>query len=354
MKQRILISVILAMTLLLSGCIINEPGISNITNYPIKNWGIDSIHFSYNWISLTDVDFIDSKTGYILGSNGYLLKTTDSIQSWKISNIDSTGVMTSSMSFINASTGYIYGTWNILNGDFYGILFKTIDGGNHWTKQIYPTAYHLLSMKFFDETHGIALNWTNSGSYIVTTDNGGISWETSAVELDPSVNHLFYLGAICYANGKNQTILKSVDRGKTWSIIKTPPSSMNSIDGFYFLNENLGFLNLREKKYKTSNGGNNWIEISQSFPGFRTPYSPNEDFHFCSSAEGIMIRDSIAYTGGDFPSFIGSTVYTTTDGGNKWIKSDFLKHFWFGSIDFVTNDFAYCISNNYIYKLQKK
>ena len=209
-------------------------------------------------------------------------------------------------------------------------------------------------MKFFDENHGIALNWVNSGAYIVTTDNGGLSWEVGTVELDPSANQLFYLGDICYANGKNQKILKSMDHGKTWSTINTPATSLNFIYGFYFINENLGFLNLGEQKYKTTDGGNNWTEINTTFLAFRTPCSPFEYFHINTQNAGIAIQDSMAYTGGDFESFIGSTVYTTKDGGNNWIKHDFLKNFSFGDIVYISTDLAYCISNKYIYKIHLK
>ena len=48
--------------------------------------------------------------------------------------------------------------------------------------------------------------------------------------------------------------------------------------------------------------------------------------------------DSSAYTGGDFPSFIGTYVYTTTDGGNNWLRSDFLKQFSFGAVVYVSDN----------------
>jgi Sortilin, neurotensin receptor 3,/Photosynthesis system II assembly factor YCF48 len=327
---------------------------SKILNIKIQGWEIDSTVFIYNWISPTDVDFLNTKTGYIVGLTGYLLKTTDSGKSWIKSYIetDSIGVMPSSISFINDSTGYIYGTWNVLNGDFYGILYKTIDGGNRWTKQYYSTAYHLLSMKFFDSMNGIALNWVNSGSQVLTTDNGGSNWEVANIELNPFTERLFFSGEICYAAGTNQKILKSADHGKTWSAVNTPVNSSDG--GFYFRDENFGFLNCEDKKYKTTDGGNSWKEINFPFTGFITPYSPCEHFHFCNDNDGILIVDSIAQLGGDFPSFIGTYVYITKNGGNNWIRSDFFKKFSFGLVNYVSDSLAYCISNKYIYKLQKK
>jgi photosystem II stability/assembly factor-like uncharacterized protein len=334
-----------------SGCIKDN---TDNFNTKIRGWEIDSIDFSYNWISPADAVFLNSKIGYIVGSNGDLIKTTDSGQSWTKSIIDSTGVMTSSMSFINDTTGFIYGTWNILNGDYYGILYKTTNGGKNWVKQLYSTAYHLLFMKFFDTFHGIALNWTSPGPTIVTTADGGLSWNVGSVELDPSTFRLFYLGEICYVTGKDNKILKSSDHGSSWSTINTPKSSSGFIYGYYYLDKDFAFLNMGDKKYKTTDGGIFWNELTKPFPGFNTPGSNFGDFHFCNKNEGIFIKDSIAYTGGDFPSFIGTYVYTTTDGGNQWIRSTFLKNFSFGNVVFISDNTAYCISNKYIYKLQKR
>lgn len=354
-KSKIIIVLLtIIMIISFSNCKKDNVNTSDISNIEIEGWKIDSIGFSYNWISPTDGIFLDSKTGYIVGTNGYFIKTTDSASFWTISNIDSTGIMTSSMSFINDTTGFIYGTWNILNGNFYGQLFKTTDGGNHWTKQHYDSAYNFHSLRFFDINHGIALNWINSGSYVLITDNGGLSWETVNLNLDPSINRLFFLGDICYATGTNLKIYKSTDYGKTWNTINVPTSSGIYIYGFYFINENIGFLDLGEKKYKTIDGGLNWSLISLPFSRIMISTPPNEYFHFCNQNEGIAVVDSFAFTGGDFVSFIGENVYTTTNGGGNWVKSSFLKHFSFGRIIFVSNNLAYCISNKYIYKLQKK
>jgi photosystem II stability/assembly factor-like uncharacterized protein len=357
MKSRIIFLLMTSiMAFIMSSCKKDIIENSNISKIKIEGWEIDSIDFNYNWIYPTDVDFLNSKTGYILGTNGDLLKTTDYAKSWLKFYIetDSSGIKTSSISFINDSTGYIYGNWRVLNGDLYGILYKTIDGGNHWAKQYYDSAYKLFSMKFFDAMNGIALNRENSGSYVMTTANGGLTWETANLDLNPEIIRLLFSGEICYAAGTNQRIFKSVDHGYSWSTINAPQTSFNFLHGFYFKDENNGFVDCVDKKYKTTDGGNTWQEINFSFNGFTTPYSPFEDFHFCNSSDGILMVDSIAYTGGDFPSFIGKYAYTTTNGGYTWIRSDFLKQFLFGAVVFVSDNLAYCISNKYIFTLQKK
>ncbi|MCX6301715.1 MAG: hypothetical protein NTW82_06000 [Bacteroidia bacterium] len=355
MKYRIYFLLIITfITTTLSNCIKDE---YDFPNDIIKGWQLDSIDFNYRWLYPEDVDFIDSKTGYIIGSNGYLLKTTDYARSWEQSDIekDSLGVTTTTLSFINDSTGFIYGIGNVLNGDYYGTLYKTVDGGKHWTKRHYTTAYRLYSMKFFDSLYATAINYDNSGAHLMRTSDGGESWwADNNLELNQSFKGLFYLGGLSYATGTNQRIYKSTYKGFSWSTINIPKTPANFIRGFYFIDEKTGFVDCVDKKFKTTDGGNTWQEIKFPFKFFSTPSQPFEDFHFCNYKYGIWIVDTSAYIGGDFPSFIGTYVYTTADGGRNWTKSDLLKRFGFGTINFVTNDFAYCISNYKIYTLKKR
>jgi photosystem II stability/assembly factor-like uncharacterized protein len=354
MKNKIILLIMIPVVLVvLSNC---RRDIVDIANNKISGWQIDSINFIYNWISPTDVDFLSSKTGYILGSNGYLIKTNDYAKSWAQSFIegDSLGVMTSTISFINDSTGYIYGTSNVLNGSFYGILYKTTDSGNHWTKHFYETPYNLYSMKFFDLRHGIAIDWRGTGTFVMTTADGGSSWQTADLQLDPSFRGIFYMGNSCYTTGTNQRIFKSYDYGYTWSTIDVPKTSSHVLSGFYFIDDKNGFVDCSDKKFETTDGGNSWQEIHLPFKSFFTPFSPWEYFHFANNSEGITMADSMAYTGGDFPSFLGTYVYTTSNGGKDWARSGFLRNFSFGAIEFISPDFAYCISINNIYTLKKE
>ncbi len=354
MKNKIILLVMLPIVVfIVPGCRKNNV---DVVNNNVSGWQIDSINFDYHWISPADVDFLSSKTGYILGSNGYLIKTNDYAKSWKQSYIenDSSGVMTTSMSFINDTTGYIYGTWNVLNGNFYRILYKTTDSGNHWTKHFYETPYNLFSMKFFDSLHGMAMDWRGAGQNIMTTSDGGVSWQTTYLELDPSFRGIFYLGNLCYVTGTNQRIFRSLDYGHTWNTIDAPKTSSHVLSGFYFLDINNGFVDCSDKKFKTTDGGNTWQEIRFPFKSFLTPFSPYEYFHFCNNSSGITMVDSLSYVGGDFPSYIGTYVYTTSNGGNSWNRSDFFSNLPLGTVDFISPDFAYCISINNIYTLQKE
>ena len=351
MNSKIIFALTVTIILFLNACKKENPNNPDSNPPVIKGWKIDSIAFSYNWISPSDLNFWNAKTFYLVGY-GHFLKTTDSARSWTVTNIDSSGVSHCVMSFINENIGYVYGTWGI-NNQFYGTLYKTADGGVHWTQRHYDTAYNFRSLKFFDVSHGLALDYKYGSSFLRMTDNGGVNWNIVHVDLDPSVNILFFLGDICYVAGQDCRLLKSVDHGITWNKINTPGSSENKIYAYYFVDKETGFLGLDNASYKTTDGGNHWEMIDLPYKSFYTPTALLENFHFCNRNEGISIIDSVGYIGGDFPSFIGTYVYTTSDGGKHWIRSDFFSDFYFGRITYVTNNFAYCISNGKILTLTK-
>jgi len=345
------------MIVLTFGCENSLNDINQIDDLSIPGWELDTIEFNYGWMSFNDVDFLSPDLGYMISTNGDFLKTINSAETWQRSDIeiDSGGVMTSTQSFISENIGYEYGHYSGLSGNRYGTLYKTKDGGDNWTKKFYEPEYKLYSMHFYNDSTGIALNSLQGEINVVTTYNSGDTWDTVNLDLSPTTYRLFFSGEICFVTGKNRKIIKSRDKGKTWITIDTPESSAEFIGGFYFYDEQLGFLNLGGKKYKTIDGGEKWDEVDIPF-NFRTPYSPYEYFHFSDENNGIAIIDSTIIDSDSYSGrrFIGSIVYTTIDGGVNWQKSKLFKDFHFGCVVFATPDIGYCISEEYIYILLRE
>jgi len=83
--------------------------------------------------SLYRVHFVNQTTGYVVGEKGTILKTTDMGLTWENIGI-STNLNLFSLSFINKDTGWVVGGEGNL---FYtrgnkGILLKTTNGGINW------------------------------------------------------------------------------------------------------------------------------------------------------------------------------------------------------------------------------
>jgi len=130
--------------------------------------------------TLFSVYFPTVTTGYAAGSNGTLLKTTDGGCQWTIVQETGPDNMFFSLHFEDASLGYLInvvlskGTSpdEKIPGDrdcYWGAVFKTTDGGVHWTNQL-PYNFALQSLSFTNATTGYCV-----GSYgkILKTTNGG-------------------------------------------------------------------------------------------------------------------------------------------------------------------------------------
>lgn len=158
-----------------------------------NTWFINSSHYA----DLECVQFLDEMTGYVGGSmwsspsKGYLAKTTDGGSYWyRWISLPVWGF--SSMSFINAQTGFVC-------SDF-GTLFKTTNGGqNYGWNIVYFGA---------DNVQAVDSNFvfTSGGSgHIRKSTDGGINWITMITPTTENINDLHFLnkdsGYACAANG---------------------------------------------------------------------------------------------------------------------------------------------------------
>jgi photosystem II stability/assembly factor-like uncharacterized protein len=116
-------------------------------------------------------------------------------------------------------------------------IYKTIDGGAHWDLQFANTdpKVFLDAMAFWDAERGIAFSDSVDGRFVIlTTGNGGRSWERVAAERLPAA--LPGEGAFA-ASGTNvalighdqawigttaSRVLRSSDGGRSWTAAATP------------------------------------------------------------------------------------------------------------------------------------
>lgn len=170
-------------------------------------------------------------------------------------------------------------TSNVLGG-----IWKTIDGGVHWNRQnsadfsdesSYPNLVH-----FWNQNQGVAMGDPAGGYFeIYTTTNGGENWSRVAIS-----EALIPLAADEYGMRNKYTVtenaiwilttynrlLKSSDRGLTWTILSTPIPDFggaminNETIDFAFTDQNNGILASEFNLYYTSDGGHSWFEHNWS------------------------------------------------------------------------------------------
>lgn len=315
----------------------------------------DTIFHEYDE-SMWDMFFTDSLHGCIICDVDKILRTDDGGSSWQISNCPISGSLMS-IWFVNHDTGFI------MCGD--GTLLKTIDGGTDWLSVYTMPTTLWSSIRFVSDLQGIAIG----NHRIARTFNGGQSW------LFTEFNEFYHINNVCYFNKDTLLIigqmlydpvvqcLSSFDAGNTWdTIVLQGPFATRGLIGFAsgtayvvgytglmarsndfgytweyitnflssnfynygfqdidFPSENVGYIVAKNGglMLKTINGGLSWYELDTMFimEGFKT-------IKFATEDQGAIG---------------GSSIITTMDGGERWVKRLSLP---FGdriqSIDFAT------------------
>jgi len=361
--------------------------------------GISWIHLTSPGLYYTGFEFIDENTGYVAGLFGYILKTTDGGNSWTY--IDLSHVVPyqqlAIICFVSPSTGYLstYPPGHYPGGSD-GYLLKTTNSGTTWSfKKSFPGSY-IRNIYFPDQLTGyFVLNpsiISPTNSHIIKTTDGGISWDTTYQ--GEAVNGIKFLDAnygavagrngmirvtsnggttwqgtstgynltfnaldILYSPGTNSTTIvaagdsgilaSSTNWGHSWNQLCNAVT-MNSLYSIRMVDGKTGYAcggdNIVSTLIKTSDGGNNWEDLN--FEGGGTLYSQswvdnNTGYVASSGPDGIFktTDGGLSFiqlrTGGHSSSpgwndisFINETGYAcsgggeivkTTDGGTSWI-----------------------------------
>ena len=251
--------------------------------------------------NLRDIFFVDANTGWVVGENGSILKTTNGGAEW----VTKTAVKFAyfiGCYFVNSNVGWA-------SGD--GGLYKTTDGGDTWNIQNGPSG--LTKVYFADQNNGWTVGGTDGstpyvGDIFITKD-GGTTWTHKT---DNTTWARFYGIQFVDANTGwayaevNNTLLKTINGGSDWQIQLNYGTTFE-IQGMYFIDQNTGFVGGNDGKTgalrKTTDGGKTWTNKA---PGLQ--YGPGY-IKFFDSKNGIAAGQG---QGG----ILG--VFTTTDGGENW------------------------------------
>ena len=244
---------------------------------------------------INGVGFINRDTGYIIGNQGVMLKTTDGSSTWIIDS-NKTNNNLNKISFGSENWGLCIGT---------NVILQTIDGGNHWSNIITNgLTTNLYGVSFYNSLVGTAVG--DSGIILYTT-NGGEQWKQ---QFSNTINHLSGVSQIdsldAVVVGDTGVLLRTSDGGNNWAQEInginnniTALSFRNNLQGIALGNSGLVLL--------TTDGGHYWLQTKQ-------PYGTNYTV--------LYATDSILYSG-------CSSLIKSTDGGKTW--ESFTNNYWNGT-----------------------
>lgn len=239
--------------------------------------------------------FIDQNTGWIVGANGRILKTTNSGVSW-IPKSSGTNYALTFIKFFDSNNGIIAGDG--------GVIKKSTDGGNSWY-DVSSGVYIRIQEGFFVNTN---VGWLvgNFGLVLKTTD-GGSSWQSSFT--GPFNNYWVYfldvnIGWVC---GEMGEVRKTTDGGNSWEL--KAQIGQITLWGMHFVNENVGwFVGEYGTIGKTTNGGETWFgQFSSTVVNLRSVFFSNTEFGWVVGKDETRLRTSnggitwiLEHTGDDY------------------------------------------------------
>jgi photosystem II stability/assembly factor-like uncharacterized protein len=185
-------------------------------------------------------------------------------------------------------------------------LYKSVDGGNHWAKVLHVGGPQTIAIDP-QNTEAIYVGaWSgdfdmNTGTY--RSLDGGVSWDvtsvsthpTSALAIDPQNPDTIYAAG--------HGVLKSTDRGRTWSRLPTP---FNYAHSFVVDPQNLTLYAATgpDGLFKSVDGGTTWINIGSDL-GFKT-------------VVGLAVDPQSSTLYAVFGDLQGGEMFKTTDAGLTW------------------------------------
>jgi hypothetical protein len=240
------------------------------------NGGNNWVHQSINTnVNLNSVSFFDSFNGFIVGEAGTISKTVDGGNTW-IQQTSGNTYSLSSVCFADTLTAYIItngenGGWTgegtVLKTTNVGVNWDILVSGRHWLP-VWPRGFYffLTSVYFTDSLngcivgYGLAPNVHGSqyqevtDSFILNTTDGGITWSETEGYGSVLMSVHFPDPNTGYVVGDKGKILKTTNRGVTWS--SETSGTDKRLRSVYFIDSLTGYaVGDHGIILKTTNGG---------------------------------------------------------------------------------------------------
>ncbi len=163
--------------------------------------------------------FVDATTGWLVGDEGRVQKTTDGGMTWTTIREPDGGEDWVDVEFADANTGYACA------GD--GFIFKTTDGGANWD-MIGDTANYVADLEGLSVVTTDLVFFCGDDSTLLKTDDGGANYTRSSnnfegVDLDGGIAFMDANVGVVISDGNNGMTWYTHDSGDTWNFVSVAP-----------------------------------------------------------------------------------------------------------------------------------
>lgn len=277
-------------------------------------WSVQNSGTTCNFMA---VYFTNTTTGFVCGTDGVVLKTTDAGATW-VAKSSSTTAWLMDISFFGTNNGYMCGAG--------GTIIKTTDAGETWTQLTSGTTKTLQSIFFISTQIGYACG---ADGTIIKTINGGTTWTAQTSGTTQDLLSIEFVNSTVngYAAGVNGTVLRTSNSGETWT--SQSCGTTNIINNISFAGEAMsGFIVSQSGMIKYSeNTGETWSN--------QTSGTTNDlyDIDFVDFSNGYVVGT-------------GGTILYTTNRGTNWHIDDSGTTNWLFSVFMLSSTNGYAVGMN--------
>ena len=228
--------------------------------------------------NIASVYYVNSNTIYALGLNGAFLSSNDNGVTWQHKTVMPPSECPEEsyydLSVASPSVIFVSSERRVINtSGFYIIrrVHKSLDGGNHWTQQVFdstttgsPICFY-RKIKFINANTGFDFDYRNYTKPTKITTNGGVSWQKLLIGSADSLGYVSFINANTgWVAGPKGKFYKTTDAGLTWTSYPVIVN-LNSFFKSYFIDENTGYA-YNNYFFKTTNGGASFSQVSANTP----------------------------------------------------------------------------------------
>ena len=289
------------------------------------SWHIQTSGVSVN---LYGVEFTDHNTGYVCGSGGTILKTTNGGEGWNVLGFGISSQLTD-ISFANQSTGYCSG---------YNTIIKTTNAGINWSTVF--TGVQVSAVQCIG-----SLVYCGGAQGVYKSTNAGISWENSMSGFNGNIFGIYFTCPDTgYAMGSNATTRWTSDGGVSW------------LSGLFW---GPGEYTFSDCQFFNSGSGYVCYSFSSGWPNYQTSYGiyrANSWFSWQNVySSSNMFVSGLSFPGNDTAYAVGgggsgtasqSLILKSTNGGINWTAQNFVIDKILNAVCFVNPRRGYAVGNS--------
>ena len=260
--------------------------------------------------SMLGMSFLDSMTGFVVGSVGVMSKTTDGGNTWAPLASPQADWPFFQMKIISAveiyavgDPGFLYkstdlgATWTPLSilplggaasdtlvwysldkqgsvmtmsGDF-GLVVKSTDGGASWASNNFQLSTQIMfdiqEVPTSSTVVAVGRQRSIGTRQVFRSTNFGDSWSAIDLLVDTDLQSVSFVDSqVGYASGTNSQVVKTTNAGLTWAAVTRPAAANYTLQAVEFVDANTGwvFVNFGVVPggniFKTTDGGTSWAQ----------------------------------------------------------------------------------------------